>query len=570
MNKAYARINWENHPSDNTPLNERNLNKLDAATDEIDNRVVALDATKLDKVTAATMVKDVSYNESTGIFTITYLNGATIILDTKLEKLAVNFSFNKEAQKLIIVLDDGTKQEVDLSALITEYEFSSTDTIAFSVDSTGKVSAIVKDGSITEGKLQPNFLADIKVEVAKAQASASAAANSEANAEFYASIAESEADAAKTSEQNAKASEIAAAGSESTAATKASAAATSATEASNCATEAESYAHGGTGTRVSEDSDNAKYYYEQTKQISQSLNGIIPQGTVAFTDLPTSGMQYGDMYNISDAFTSDERFNDGGGVYYGAGNNVIWVSGDKWDVTAGSGVTGVKGNRETTYRQGNVNITPANIGALPEDGNAVSATKAMQDGNGNVIVDVYQTKTGNTNNNSTTFASADSTSPTAWTDVSVLASGEKHSSLFNKISTMFKNVRWLYKMLGTTDISAIGGGTVTGALSAINTDLTNTKTDLQCMKPTTNKNTYFDVNGIAYETIVVSYVNGVATVNLTYTPASQYLLQITPTNNDGKSILSSALISPSAKTVTLRLTSNDTGNVRYCISYPHV
>ena len=33
---------------------------------------------------------------------------------------------------------------------------------------------------------------------------------------------------------------------------------------------------------------------------------------------------------------------------------------------------------------------------------------------------------------------------------------------------MFKNVRYLYKMLGATDISTIGGGTVTGAISSQN------------------------------------------------------------------------------------------------------
>lgn len=78
---------------------------------------------------------------------------------------------------------------------------------------------------------------------------------------------------------------------------------------------------------------------------------------------------------------------------------------------------------------------------------------------------------GDSKNNTVTFTSGDSTAPTAWTDVSALASSEKHSSIFNKISTMFKNVRWLYKMLGTTDISALGNGTVTGALSALNTNL---------------------------------------------------------------------------------------------------
>lgn len=42
MNKAYNRINWGN---DETPINESNLNKMDYAIDEIDNRIVKLDKT---------------------------------------------------------------------------------------------------------------------------------------------------------------------------------------------------------------------------------------------------------------------------------------------------------------------------------------------------------------------------------------------------------------------------------------------------------------------------------------------------------------------------------------------
>ena len=82
-----------------------------------------------------------------------------------------------------------------------------------------------------------------------------------------------------------------------------------------------------------------------------------------------------------------------------------------------------------------------------------------------------QTITGDTKDNTATFTSGDATSPTAWTDVATIASGEKHSSLFNKLSTMIKNVRYLYKMLGTTDISKIGNGTCTGAISTINSNL---------------------------------------------------------------------------------------------------
>ena len=83
-----------------------------------------------------------------------------------------------------------------------------------------------------------------------------------------------------------------------------------------------------------------------------------------------------------------------------------------------------------------------------------------------------QTNTGDSQNNIVTFNSGDSTDSTAWTNVPVLASGEKHSSILNKVSTMFRNIRYLYKMLGTADISAIGDGTIKGALNSLNTSFT--------------------------------------------------------------------------------------------------
>ena len=79
-------------------------------------------------------------------------------------------------------------------------------------------------------------------------------------------------------------------------------------------------------------------------------------------------------------------------------------------------------------------------------------------------------KTGDTKDNTTLFVSRDRLNPTEWTDVDTLESEEKHSSIFEKISTMVKNVRYLYKMLGSTDISAVGNGTVTGAINSLNTE----------------------------------------------------------------------------------------------------
>lgn len=66
------------------------------------------------------------------------------------------------------------------------------------------------------------------------------------------------------------------------------------------------------------------------------------------------------------------------------------------------------------------------------------------------------------------FNSADAASPTSWTSVAVLTSGEALTSVYNKISAMFKNVRFIYSKLGSTNISDISDGTVTSAISMIN------------------------------------------------------------------------------------------------------
>lgn len=105
---------------------------------------------------------------------------------------------------------------------------------------------------------------------------------------------------------------------------------------------------------------------------------------------------------------------------------------------------------------------------------ATAHTASGESISGEFDTEIYLRKSGgDTTNNIVTFTSGDSPSPTAWTDVDSLVTGEKHSSLLNKISTMIKNVRFLYKVLGTTDISTIGDGTVTGAVSTLNSSLTN-------------------------------------------------------------------------------------------------
>ena len=191
--KIYSREYWENLPSEKTAINRNRLNNIEGGIDAIDDRVCALDTTKVDLTKANELVKEILWDESNGTLTVVKMNGSKAVIDTKLEKLAVNFTYNPQTQQLIITLDDGTTQNVDLSSLITEYEFLDSDTIVFEITG-GKVKAIVKNGSITEDKLQPNFLADIKVESAKATASAKSAKESEANAAKSATDAKDSAD----------------------------------------------------------------------------------------------------------------------------------------------------------------------------------------------------------------------------------------------------------------------------------------------------------------------------------------------------------------------------------------
>lgn len=451
MNKAHIDINWENYPSDETPLNERNLNKMDGSIDIIDDRVITLDTTKATKAEVATLVADVTFEESTGIITITKKNGSKITIDTQMEKIAINFDYNPTTQQIILTLIDGTKQYIDLSALITQYEFLDSDTVAFYIDKDGKVSATVKEGSIEEKHLEPNYLAKIKVEVAKSESSQQAAAMSEINAKASENAAKASETAAKTSETNAKASETAAAKSATAAAiseTNAKASETSASQsaatatseaasasqsastaidkatiatqkateiigkaesAADSATKAQSYAVGGTGSREGEDFDNAKYYYQQAKDISEGLKGgLQPHGTVAFADLPAlADVSTGWMFNISDEFTTTDDFKEGAGNVIPAGANIYKTSDEKWDVLAGTPVTGIKGVNEDSFRRGNVVLTAENVGAVSTGGDTAE--------------------------NTTAFTAAPAREN--------LKSGESHATLFGKIVKWFSDLK---------------------------------------------------------------------------------------------------------------------------------
>jgi len=80
-------------------------------------------------------------------------------------------------------------------------------------------------------------------------------------------------------------------------------------------------------------------------------------------------------------------------------------------------------------------------------------------------------KTGDAGDTTVTFTSGDTENPEDWTEITPVESGEKQSSLWQKISLFAKNLRYLWKLCGTSDISGVADGTLTGAVSKLNTDL---------------------------------------------------------------------------------------------------
>lgn len=197
MNKAHENINWVDYPKVDTPLAARLLNKMDSSIDTIDDRVITLNGEKLSKSDAADDIVNVSLDESTGTFSFTKRSGAVLQINTALEEIAVNFQYNYEDQVLVIELADGSTQNVDLSALITQYEFTESDTIAWIISSDGKVYAKIKNNSVTDDMIESGYLAQI-------QAKSESASNSASAAEEAQNQALASAESAATSSNNAK------------------------------------------------------------------------------------------------------------------------------------------------------------------------------------------------------------------------------------------------------------------------------------------------------------------------------------------------------------------------------
>jgi hypothetical protein len=241
------------------------------------------------------------------------------------------------------------------------------DTVASAtVDNDGYLILHMTGGGTITTPMQP--LIDAIQYKNAAKASQDAAKTSETNAKVSETAASASATNAKSSENAAKTSQTAAKSSETNAKASETAASTSAANAksSENAAKASQTAAKTSETNAKTSETNAKTYADKTQEIKNSISSIYKcKGSVNYySNLPTSGNEVGDTYNIINADTSHS---------VKAGDNMAWT-GSAWDNL--SGIVDL-----SAY---------ATISAVQ---NTLTSYKATRDGSGNNIVNTYETIT---------------------------------------------------------------------------------------------------------------------------------------------------------------------------------
>lgn len=211
-----------------------------------------------------TLVSEVDVNLTSGEITIRKKDGTTKTINTEIEKIPSTFEFIEEGGKWYIKVTnlDGTSTKADVSRLMNLYEFENSEHISFvtSGDGTKTVSAIIKDGSIGLEKLSITAITNLESTVN----ACNNAKNEIVSAKEIALQAKDEVSEKLTETRQIKGDID----------TKSSLAETAKQSAEESKKMSQSYAVGGSGIRVGEDVDNAKYYAQKAKEEADRAGNI--------------------------------------------------------------------------------------------------------------------------------------------------------------------------------------------------------------------------------------------------------------------------------------------------------
>lgn len=106
-------------------------------------------------------ITQVIQNSQTGIFTFTRNDGTSFTVDTLLEKVVTNFTYNETTQNLELTLEDGTIKSIPMTAFIDDYSGTDGAQITISISNDNKISATIKNGTITKTLLSSDLQTEI-------------------------------------------------------------------------------------------------------------------------------------------------------------------------------------------------------------------------------------------------------------------------------------------------------------------------------------------------------------------------------------------------------------------------
>jgi hypothetical protein len=399
---------------------------------------------KASSAVVAKLVKNVQFEEGTGKFTFVFQDDTTKVIDTAMEKIAVNFSYDAETQSLVLEHADGSTESISLAEFVTNNEFSNSDTINISVVK-GVVKAEIGTGVITDAMLSSTLLATLAGYVSSASGSAQAAASSESNAGTYAGTASN---AAQTATQ------------------KAADASDSEAEAQRQSRLAKSYAVGETEARPGENNDNAKYYSEQAdlKAAASSVSAASASSAAA---------------SASDSAQAAASSEVNAGSYAGTASNAAQTAAQKANSASDSAAVAIaQADKSKSYAVGNTgtrdgentdnaqyyagqaglkasaaaesagqaaNSAENAAGSANSAAVAAQAAEQAKDKAQEIVGGDFLTKTGDGKDVTATFTEADSRTN--------IATGEKLSVLFGKVKKFFSDLKTVAFTGSYTDLS---------------------------------------------------------------------------------------------------------------------
>lgn len=290
---------------------------------------------------------------------------------------------------LILTLGTGTTIKTALKPLVDAKQYADNAAASATQARESEANAATSLSQVKASASQASASAsDAASSAAKAKQSETSAANSESNALQYKNAANDSKTAAATSATNASKSEVNAKASANSATSSATASSTSADNAK------------ASETHAATSETNAKQALAESQKIQKEVESALTKvtgfakyaGSVDnYSDLPSTGMNTGDVWNIVNADSNHQ---------IKAGDNVIW-NGKAWDNLSGfvdlsnypTNEDVAKAVIDTTYSGGTITfIHKDGTKSTATIGDTSHATKADQDGEGNVITDTYYKK----------------------------------------------------------------------------------------------------------------------------------------------------------------------------------